>query len=126
MNLSSVKFAQVFDVPHRTVTRSIRRLKRNKVFYDLFVESTYQDRHFEYPCYWFGKDGYSLLASRYGGYSATKDKYFEEFIKANNIHNRKTQYQENNTLKILHKNQELQRRIDELENRTFFQRLFKG
>ena len=79
--------AENFDKQHKDVLEAVRNLTaENSATKSMFIESSYESRGKEYPCYLMNRDGFSVLAMGFTGSYALewKLKYIAAFNKMEN------------------------------------------
>lgn len=130
MQVSSKKLADEFNLHHRSVLRSIRRLQNIEALKEQFTETSFEHKGGTYPAYLVSEVGFAILMHRFKVDDFKKVNYYlqryaEERIKKSEIESNEIKNLVNTIHSLENENFNLAVKSHEQKNRSLWQRLFK-
>lgn len=130
MKLSSKRIANEFDLHHRSVLRSIRRLQNIEALKEQFEETSFKHKGGTYPAYLVSEVGFAILMHRFKVDDFKKVNYYlqryaEERIKKREIESNEIKNLVNTIHSLENENFNLAAKSYKQKNRSLWQRLFK-
>lgn len=130
MKLSSKKLADEFNLHHRSVLRSIRRLQNIEALKGQFKETSFEHKGGTYPAYLVSEVGFAILMHRFKVDDFKKVNYYLQRYAEERIKTIKLQEEEISRLydqryRLFLENHCLEDKLKAYQQRPLWQRIFK-